>query len=176
MNAPLMALLRLVHILAAIFWLGATLTLAAFVLPAMRDAGPGPATAVLWRDVMRRHRLQLWINLSMALAVLAGFALYGIDSASSSGAFGKSTMGKVLGLGALLAIIAAGVMGAMSQPAARKLSALADRVSESRSGGPGTAELLAEATALQNRIGRGLTITSILLLLSATTMAIARYL
>jgi uncharacterized membrane protein len=169
MNAPLMALLRLIHILAGIFWLGATLTLAGFLLPAMRS---GQSAAALWRAVMQRHRLRLWINISMILAVLAGFALYGIDSASSNGAFARSTTGKVLGLGALLAIAAAGVMGAMSQPAGRKLAALGERL---ESGGA-TAATAAEAEALQARISRGLTIASVLLLLCATTMAIARYL
>lgn len=170
MNAPLMALLRLVHILAGIFWVGATLTLAGFVLPTMRGT---PMAGTFWRAVMQRQRLQLWINISMTLAVLAGFALYGIDSATSSGAFARSAMGKVLGLGALLAIIAAGVMGALSQPSGRKLTALAQRLEE---GGPDAAGVSAAAEALQARIGRGLTIASVLLLLSATTMAIARYL
>jgi uncharacterized membrane protein len=169
MNAPLMALLRLIHILAGIFWLGATLTLAGFLLPAMRT---GSGAAVLWRAVMRRHRLQLWINIAMTLTVLAGFALYGIDSATSGGAFARSATGKVLGLGALLAIAAAGVMGAMSQPAGRKLAGLGERVDEA---GATAASVATEAEALQARVSRGLTIASVLLLLAATTMAIGRY-
>ena len=168
-----MALLRLIHILAGIFWLGATLTLAGFLLPALRDARAGAGS--VWHNVMQRQRLQLWINISMTLAILAGFALYGIDSATSSGGFARSAMGRMLGLGALLAIAAAGVMGAMSQPAGRKLAALANRIDESRNA-PGSSDLTMAAEALQNRISRGLTIASVLLLLSAITMAIARYL
>ncbi|HKN66384.1 MAG TPA: hypothetical protein VJW73_08915 [Gemmatimonadaceae bacterium] len=173
MNAPLMALLRLIHILAGIFWLGATLTLAGFLLPAIRGSRIG--TGTLWRSVMQRQRLQLWINISMTLAILAGFALYAIDSAATNGAFARSTAGKTFGLGALFAIAAAGVMGAMSQPSSRKLAALADRIDEN----PGAAiptDLATAASALQDRISRGLTIASVLLLLSATMMAIARYL
>jgi uncharacterized membrane protein len=170
MNAPLIALLRLVHILSGIFWLGSTLTLGGFLLPAMRSA---PSAGVLWRAIMQRHRLQLWMNISMALAILAGFALYGIDSATSSGAFNRSAMGKVLGLGAILAIAAAGVMGAMTQRAGRQLADLAEgnRATATPSGGGSV-----EADALQARLSRGLAITNVLLLLSATTMAIARYL
>jgi uncharacterized membrane protein len=167
-----MALLRLIHILAGIFWLGATLTLAGFILPVLRDARPDAPS--VWGAVMHRQRLQLWINVSMTLAILAGFALYGIDSATSSGAFARSAMGKMLGLGALLAIAAAGVMGAVSQPAGRKLAALAVDGGSAR--GTAASDLSAEVAALQARIGRGLTIASVLLLLSATTMAIARYL
>ena len=173
MNAPLMALLRLIHILAGIFWLGATLTLAGFLLPALRGSHSGAGS--LWRSIMQRQRLQLWINISMTLAILAGFALYAIDSAASNGAFARSTAGKTFGLGALFAIAAAGVMGAMSQPSSRKLAALADRIDENRGAAIPT-DVTSAASALQDRISRGLTIASVLLLLSAMTMAIARYL
>lgn len=168
-----MALLRLIHILAGIFWLGATLTLAGFFLPAIRGSRIG--TGTLWRSVMQRQRLQLWINISMTLAILAGFALYAIDSSASNGAFARTTAGKTFGLGALFAIAAAGVMGAMSQPSSRKLAALADRMDENR-GADIPADLATAASSLQDRISRGLAIASILLLLSATAMAIARYL
>lgn len=169
-----MALLRLVHILAGIFWLGATLTLAGFLLPAL--AGSRAGVAPTWQAVMQRQRLQLWINISMTLAILAGFALYGIDSAMSNGAFARSIAGKTFGLGALAAIAAVGVMGAMSQPAGRKLAALADRLEEGQQTGNTPADLATAASALQDRVSRGLTIASVLLLLSAATMAIARYL
>ena len=165
-----MALLRLIHILAGIFWLGATLTLAGFLLPALRGSG---GSGTLWRTVMQRQRLQLWINISMTLAILAGFALYAIDSAASNGAFARSTAGKTFGLGALLAIAAAGVMGAMSQPSSRKLAALGD---EKKQGAGVPTDLATVAAALQDRISRGLTIASVLLLLSAMAMAVARYL
>lgn len=175
MNAPLIVLLRLVHILAGIFWLGATLTLAAFLLPAMRDIGP--SAGPFMRQVMQARRLRLWINISMTLAILAGFALYGIDSATSAGVFARSATGKVLGLGALFAIVAAGFAGAMSQPAGNKLNALSERLAEAqRTGAANPSDILGQVEALRTRISRGLTISAVLLLLSATTMAIARYL
>jgi len=171
-----MAILRLVHILAGIFWVGATLTLAAFVLPAARAVGPSSGGAVM-TQLMGRQRLQFWINVGMSLTILAGFALYGIDSKASGGGFGRSPMGITLAIGALLAIAAAGVHGAMAQSAARKLGAIAQRAEESqRSGSPPPADLAAEALPLRQKFSRAQTIMSWLLVLSATTMAIARYL
>lgn len=175
MNNPVMAIVRLVHILAGIFWVGATLTLAAFVLPAARAVGPsgGPVMTQL----MGRQRLQFWINMGMALTILAGFALFGIDSKASGGGFGRSPMGIVLSIGALLAIIAAGVHGAMAQPASRKLGAIAQRLEElQRTGTTPPADLAAEAVPLRQKFSRAQAIMSWLLVLSATTMAIARYL
>jgi uncharacterized membrane protein len=171
----LMALLRLVHILAGIFWVGATIFLAAFLLPAARTVGPSAGQLI--SQIMVGRRLQLWINISMTLAILAGFALYGIDSRVSGGGFGRSAMGMTLGVGALLAIAAAGVAGARGQPAARKLGVIAQRMQEaSRGGAPPPGELVAEAEPLQRKLASALTLTSWLLVLSATTMAIARYL
>jgi uncharacterized membrane protein len=170
-----MVVLRLVHILAGIFWVGATLVLAGFVLPAARTVGPGAGP--LMSELMGRQRLQLWINITMSLAILAGFALYGIDSRISGGGFGRSATGMTLGLGALFAIAAAGVGGAMGKPTGRTLGAIALRMQEAqRTGGAPPADLVAEARPLQVKMARALTIMSVLLVLSATTMAIARYL
>lgn len=170
----LMAVLRLVHILAGIFWVGATLVLAAFVLPAARAVGPGAGQFM--SQLMLRQRLQFWINVTMTLAILAGFALFGLDSKNSGGGFGRSATGMTLSLGALLAIVAAGVAGAMAGPAGRKLGAIAQRMQQALgAGGPPPADLVAEAQPLQRKMQRALTIMSVLLVLSATTMAIARY-
>ena len=175
MNDFLMALLRLVHILAGIFWVGATLVLAAFLMPAARAIGPGAGP--LMSQLMQRQKLQLWINVAMTLAILAGFALYGLDSRVSGGGFGRSTTGITLGVGALLAIAAAGVGGAMGKPTGRKLGEIAQRMQEAqRGGGAPPSNLVAEAQPLQRKMQRALTIMSVLLVLSATTMAIARYL
>ena len=174
MNNFLMALLRLVHILAGIFWVGATLMLAGFILPAARAVGPG--AGALMSQMMQRQRLQFWINVAMTLAILAGFALYGLDSRVSGGGFGRSATGMTLALGALFAIAAAGVGGAMVKPTGRKLGDIAQRMQDAlRGGGAPPATLVAEAQPLQLRMQRALTIMSVLLVLSATTMAIARY-
>ena len=175
MNPTLMAVLRLIHILAGIFWVGATIFLAAFLLPAARAVGP--SAGVLMTELMQRQRLQRWINIAMTLAILAGFALYGIDSRISGGGFGRSAPGITYAIGALLAILAAGVGGAMAQRTGRQLGAIAQRMQDAqRPGAPLPGDLAAEAAPLQQKLARALTIMSWLLILSASTMAIARYL
>lgn len=169
-----MALLRLVHILAGIFWVGATLFLAGFLIPAIRTVGP--SAGPLMSQLMQQRHLQRWINICMSLAILAGVALFAVDSRAGGRGFGGSPMGITLSIGALLAIIAAGVDGAMGRPASKKLAAIAQRSQETqRGGGPPPAELAVETATLQAKLARALTIVSWLLLLSATTMAIARY-
>jgi len=169
-----MALLRLVHILAGIFWVGATIFLAGFLVPAIQAVGT--SAGPLMSQIMQHRRLQLWINISMTLAILAGLALFAMDSRAGGPGFGRSRMGITLGIGALLAIVAAGVDGAMSRPSGRKLGELAQRMQEAPRGGSPPADLVAQAAPLQAKLRRALSIMSWLLVLSAATMAIARYL
>jgi hypothetical protein len=65
----------------------------------------------------------------------------------------------------------------MAQPTGRKLGAIAQRMRDAQRGtGAPPADLVAEAEPLQRKMAGALTIMSWLLILSATTMAIARYL
>jgi uncharacterized membrane protein len=175
MMTTLMALLRLVHILAGTFWVGAIVLLAGFLVPAARAVGPGAGPVM--SQLMQQRRLQLWINISMTLAILAGFGLFAIDSKISGGGFARSRMGIMLSIGAVLAIVAAGIGGAVGKPTGQKLGAIALRMQEAqRAGGPPPANLVAESQPLQAKLASALTTMSVLLLLSAATMAIARYL
>src|SRR5215467_9287265 len=148
MTATLVTLLRLVHILAGIFWVGATIVLAGFIVPAIRAVGPSAGPVMT--QLMQQRRLQFWINTSMALAILAGLGLFAVDSRASGGGFAKSAMGITLSIGALLAIVAAGVDGAVSKPTGKKLGALAQRMQEAQRGsGQPPADLVAQAAPLQ---------------------------
>ena len=166
----LMLLLRLLHILAGTFWVGATLVNAYFLLPSVRAVGPSAAPVMI--QIMQQRRMQLWLNVAMSVAILAGLGLFGVHESSAHGAFSRSRMGMVLLVGAVLAIAAAGVGGAMVQPAGRKLGAIAQRAGS----GPPAADARGEVAALQARVGRGVNIMAVLLLLSAAAMAAARYL
>jgi len=173
MFGTLMALMRLVHILAGIFWVGATLFLAGFLVPAIQAVGPSARPVM--SQLMRQRRLQLWINVSMTLAIVAGLVLFGMDSKASGGGFGRSRRGITLSIGALLAIAAAGVGGAMSKPASKRLGEIAQRMDDAqRGGGAPPADLVAQAAPLQAKLARSLNIMSWLLVLSAATMALSR--
>src|SRR6266516_3770738 len=133
MYGTLMIVLRLLHILGGIFWVGATLFLAGFLYPAIRAVGPsaGPVMSQL----MQQRRLQLWINISMSVAILAGLALFAMDSRAAGAGFARSRTGIVLSIGALLAIAAAGVGGAVGKPTGQRLGELAQRVQDAQRGG-----------------------------------------
>jgi uncharacterized membrane protein len=170
----LMTVLRLVHILGGIFWLGATLVTAGFLVPAMRATG-GEGTQFM-SHVMQERRMQMYLSIAMVLTILSGLAMFGYLSSAGSGVWARSRMGTVLSVGAVLAIVASAAGSMVARPASRKLSVVAQRMQTARSGGaaPIPADV-AEMQALQARIARTLSLVATLLVLSAATMAIARY-
>jgi hypothetical protein len=98
-------------------------------------------------------------------------------AAITNGAWAGSRMGIALGVGALSAIVAAGVGGVVSQPAGRKLGQLGQRLQQAQAAGERpTPAQLEEMQALQMRIARALAAMTALLVLSAAAMATARYL
>jgi uncharacterized membrane protein len=169
----LMIVLRLVHILSGIFWLGAILVMTAFLMPAMRTSGADGMRFM--GHVMQQQRLQMYVVVSMALTLLAGLAMFGVLS-SGGGGWARSRMGMVLSIGAVLAIVASAIGSIVARPAGLKLLAIAQRMEQTKgSGGTASAADAAEMQALQDRIGGTQKLIAILLVLSAATMAVARY-
>ena len=169
----LMIVLRLVHILSGIFWLGAILVMTFFLMPAMRTSGADGMRFM--GQVMQQRRLQTYVVVSMALTLLAGLAMFGVLS-SGGGAWARSRMGMVLSIGAVLAIVASAIGSIVARPAGLKLLAIAQRMQQTKgSGGTPSPADAAEMQALQDRIGGTQKLIAILLVLSAATMAVARY-
>src|SRR5215208_6264472 len=72
----LMIVLRLIHILSGIFWLGAILVMTGFLLPAVRASGGEGARFM--SHVMQQRRLQTYVLVAMVLTILAGLAMFGV--------------------------------------------------------------------------------------------------
>ena len=163
-----MLVLRLVHILAGIFWAGSVVVFAAFVYPAARAAGP--AGGRLMNQLMERRRLALGFTLSAAFTILSGIAMYAMIGADSFGSWMRSPMGMTLGVRAIVAIIAAIIGGGVAAPASARLKILATTQPT-----PPSAAHVAEFARIQERLGRASATSAVLLVIAATSMAIARY-
>jgi uncharacterized membrane protein len=170
-SASSYVLLRLIHIVAGVFWVGATLFLAAFLLPSLR--GVGPAAGPVMEQVVQVRRLPVWMMSATILAILSGLALYGQDSAGFHSAWMHSGPGRVFGLGGLLGILAAGVGMAVNAPTGKRLGALAAEIK--LHGGPPSPANLNEMQLLQAKLSRASNLVAILLVLATAAMAIARY-
>jgi uncharacterized membrane protein len=164
-------LLRLIHILAGIFWVGGAFLVAGFLLPTVRATGPEGGRFM--QHLMGRRRLPVYLAIAMLLTVLSGFAMYARVSAATNGAWAGTPPGIAYGLGGLAAILGAVIGMVMGGASARRMAAIGQRITET---GRPTPEQQAEMARLQGRMTLGSRLTAGLLLLSASSMAVARYL
>ena len=163
-------ILRLVHILAGIFWVGTVFLVACFLIPTVRETGREGGRFM--QHLMQRRRLQVFLGLAMLLTVLSGVIMYARLAAATHGAWAGTRPGITYGVGALSAILAAAVGGAIGSSAGRRMLAAGQAIGPS---GP-TQEQQAEMTRLQARMSLGARLAAGLLAIAAGAMAIARYL
>jgi uncharacterized membrane protein len=170
MHAELLVL-RLVHILGGIFWLGSGLFTTFFLLPAMSSAGPAASQIML---ELTKRRLFVVLPTAAVLTILSGVRLLMI----ASGGFSRDYFGLISGKTYTLAGIAATLAFLLSlivaRPAAVRVGALAQQVG---SAGPGDRDrITAEMQVLQARVKSSSVIAMGLLILAGAGMAVARYL
>jgi uncharacterized membrane protein len=163
-------ILRLIHILAGIFWVGSAFLLAGFLVPALRVSGREGAQFM--QTLMQRQRLQANIVIAMLLTVLSGFIMYARAAAATHGTWAGTRQGIAFGVGGATAILGALAGLLISGAAGRRMAAL----SQSLSGGAPTSEQQSELGRLNARIGLGTKLSAALLAVAAGSMAIARYL
>ena len=142
-------LLRLIHILAGIFWVGTIFLIAGFLLPTARATGREGGRFM--QHLMLQRRLPVFLGIAMVLTVLSGFTMSG----------------------GLAAILGALVGALVSGRAARRMAAIGQ--SAAQKGGP-SAEEQAQMERLQGRMALGSRLVAGFLAFSAGTMAVARYL
>jgi uncharacterized membrane protein len=163
--------LRLIHILAGIFWVGAIFLIAGFLLPTVRATGPEGGRFM--QHLVLRRRLSVFLLIAMLLTVVSGFTMYARLAAATEGVWASTPPGIGYGVGGLAAILGAVIGAAVSGPAARRMAVLGREASQ---GSGLSAEQQAEMKRLQTRSALGGRITAGFLAVAAGAMAIARYL
>ena len=102
-GALIITVLRLLHIVAGLIWVGAAILMSCYIEPALERAGAGgsPFLRALYRD----SSFPRLIPLSALITTVAGLLLYGLMSYHEAM---SSSMGMVLTLGALFGLLAFG--------------------------------------------------------------------
>ncbi len=161
---------RALHVVLGVFWAGTLIFNAAFLGPAIRDAGPEGASVAA--GLMRRRFLDIMPAVAI-VTVLTGIYLYWRVSSGFSMAYLRSANGITFGLGAIAALIALGIGLGVMRPSMLRAAALsrsaANASPDERERALGTAQALRARAA---RAGR-----SVAWLLGAATltMAVGRY-
>jgi uncharacterized membrane protein len=162
-------ILRLVHIVSGVIWVGSAVLMAGVILPAARSVGG--ASQSLMKELMRPSRLPAAMGLAALLTALSGIGLFARIYGAS---WMTSHAGVALATGGLAAIAAAVVGPALGRPTGRRLAVLAAEVN--RAGGRPSLEQEAELERLSTRTVVAARAVAALLLFAASAMATARYL
>jgi uncharacterized membrane protein len=163
-------ILRLIHILGGVFWVGSAFLLAGFLVPTMRETGREGGRFI--QHLMLQRKLPVFIGIASALTVLSGLTMYARMAAATHGSWASTPPGIAYGIGGLAAVLG-GIAGAVFAGAAGKRMAV---VGQSIGAAGPSPEQQAEIARLQARIGLGTRLTAALLAVAAGAMAVARYL
>src|SRR5258707_5978417 len=155
----LLLLMRLLHILSGIFWVGTMMFTTGFLLPAFKDAGPDGAKV---GAALAKGRFMVVMPIAALVTILSGIWLFWRTSGGFQETFMQSHMAKALSLGAAGAILAFIIGIVVVRPAMMQAAALAQS-------NPQRAQVLRVRVDVVGRV------VTALLPLAAAAMAVARY-
>ena len=165
--------LRLVHIIAGITWVGAAIFVFRFIEPTAKELGP--KAEPFMTGLVETRKMAAFFMIASGLTVLAGTALFWINSGGDPiGWITRDTTGLAFGLGGLSAWIAFIIGGVAIKPAVEEMAAAGAAAREA--GGPPTAEVMARIEAAQSRLATLGKIDIVLIVFASVAMAVARYL
>ena len=170
----LMIVLRLVHVVSGVLWVGMAVFTTIYLAPAVQDAGPegGKVMAAL-----QRRGVMTVMPLFAIATLLSGIGLYWRVSGGFRGSFVMSGPGLGYGLGGLAAIAAYAVGMTVARPSMLRAAALMQQMASAGDAGTATREAtMAEVAQLRARSGAAGRLVVGLLVLAVAAMAVARYL
>jgi uncharacterized membrane protein len=168
MMYTLVIILRLLHILGGVLWVGGALAMNFFVAPTIGATGDSGKQFAGY--LLSKTRFTAAMTAGAITTVIAGFLLYGIDSAWFSSAWQSSGPGIGFAIGALFALVGL-VTGIMNGNNNRAMGRIGAQIQ-----GRPTSEQAAKLEAIRKQQGWVVPVNSYSLLLAVSLMAIARYL
>ncbi|MDB4881758.1 MAG: putative rane protein [Gemmatimonadetes bacterium] len=162
--------LRFVHVVGAIFWVGAILMNSLFLFPTLAEIGPAAGPVMVG---LQRRKMMTVLPIVAILTILAGARLMSIAAAGSGGAYFQSRSGRTLAIGAAAGIISFLIGMFVGRPSAMRAGQLGAAIARASEGE--RAALAAELAAVNRRGKLAGQAVVVLLLVAAGAMAVARY-
>ena len=167
METYLIWLLRILHIVAGVFWVGGTLFMTFFVGPAIGATGEAGQRFV--GHLMNNLKLSNRMSAAAGTTVLAGLILYGLDARAGAAWLG-SRFAIGLGIGAVFAIVGL-VFGILIGRSTKAMAELGARMQ-----GKPSPDQITQMQTIQKQQATYSSLAAISLILATIFMAIARYL
>lgn len=162
--------LRVLHIGGAMFWAGASWTLAGFLTPAIRDVQPGGPAVMKY--VMQQRSLSEVFSVAALANTLTGLLLFWRASSGLNLTWISSGHGLALSLGGLAGLTAFFIGFFVNRPLSKKMGAIGAKIEASQ--GKPAPELISQMGQLQSKMEQAGVWTSILLAVAVIAMASAQ--
>jgi uncharacterized membrane protein len=159
--------LRLIHVFSGVFWVGAALAMTFFITPTV--GATAEAGQKFMSHLMSQTRFSNTMMIVGVSTVLAGAAMYWIDSNGFTSDWMMAGPGIGFGLGAVLAVVGLGA-GMMIPRAAASMGKLAAQFK-----GAPTPDQQSQMAALRKRMALVSTVNAYCLIIATVLMATARY-
>ena len=168
MHAELLVL-RVIHVVGGIIWVGSGVLMGLFLAPALATLGP---TAGQVMGALQKRKMMVFLPAVAILTILSGLRLMMLASKAAGGAYFATNTGKTIAAAAAAGLLAFLVGITFNMPIAKKMA----KINQEMASNPANKDALAaEAKSLQQRAATMGFVVLGLLLLAATGMAVARY-
>lgn len=164
-------MLRVIHVVGGMFWVGTVVFNSLFLIPALAASGPAAATVM---GHLQRRRLFVVLPIVALLTLLAGVRILQIASGGFSAAYFASATGRTYAIGAALAILAFLIGVSIVRPAMDRVGRLGASIATAQDDAARSA-ISAEMGALRRRGASANAVVAALLVVSAISMAVGRY-
>jgi uncharacterized membrane protein len=164
--------LRLLHILFGVFWAGAMIFNAIFLVPALGEAGPDAAKVMAG---IQRRRLMDVMPVVALVTLISGFWLFYRVSGGFDPEWSRSRTGMAYGIGGVLALLAFAIGVGIMRPAMQRVGGIMAQASQTTDAAQ-RESLLAPLPELRRRSMLAGRWVALLLGLATALMAVARYL
>lgn len=163
--------LRLLHILSAVFWAGGVMYATFFVLPSIAEAGPAGGAVMAG---MQRRKIMVVLPVVSLTTILTGLRLLQVLSNGFSAEYFQTAMGETILVVAVATIVAFLIGFLVVRPSMTRVMALMarrDKVTPDERLG-----IDVEAGVLRGRARIANTAVAFILIIATALMAVARYL
>lgn len=168
MNAELLVL-RLVHILGGTFWVGAAVFMSFFLIPAATQSGAAGSQVMA---NLQKRKFMVVMPIVAMLTILSGVRLMQIVSSGFAPGYFRTGSGHVYAISGACAVLALLIGVIVGRPAHMKLA----KLTQSSVSDQTSKELInSEIKALHKRATMSSAAATVLVIIAAVGMAIARY-
>jgi uncharacterized membrane protein YjgN (DUF898 family) len=169
---PLVVVLRLLHIVSGVLWVGFACFTAFYLLPAINDVGPDGGKVMA---ALQRRGLVTILPILALGTLLPGLWLYWRVSEGLNSQFMGSRFGMALGAGAAIAIVAYVIGMLVTRPAILRAAAIMQNIASAPDEQTRQVQVQ-EAARMRARAGVGGRVVAWMLIVATGAMAVARYL